>query len=287
MSLWLTQQDSTALSTETVAATFVQVMINGRKLKALIDTGASNNFITEGAVRDCCLETEKVRSTTVTGHDGEAFQGEAGTIGKCTKPTLMTLGDHAEGIMFSVLKKSTIPVILGRSWLRKHKPEMNWEMLQPKFTRCACKRIHEVKEMVYGVPIQERHKQHRVWIPEEILNMEEKGVVIPSEYAEWKGIFDEPLPGEALPKHQPWDHEILLEPGKHPTFGPIYSLSADRLKVLREYIRENLKKGFIQKSTSPAGYPILFAPKKDGNLRLCIDYRQLNSITIKNHYTLP
>src|SRR5436305_6311526 len=48
-----------------------------------------------------------------------------------------------------------------------------------------------------------------------------------------------------------------------------------------------LKKGFIQKSTSLVGYPILFAPKKDSTLRLCVNYQQLNNIIVKNHYTLP
>ena len=90
-----------------------------------------------------------------------------------------------------------------------------------------------------------------------------------------------------LPKHQPWDHEIKLQPGTEPGFGPIYQLSEKELQVLREYLEENLKKGFIQESQSPAGYPILFAPKKDRSLRLCVDYRKLNDITIKNQYPLP
>ena len=59
------------------------------------------------------------------------------------------------------------------------------------------------------------------------------------------------------------------------------------MKVLRQYLDENLKKGFIRESKSPARYPILFAPKKDGTLRLCVDYRRLNDITIKNRYPLP
>ena len=92
---------------------------------------------------------------------------------------------------------------------------------------------------------------------------------------------------KALPKYQPWDHKIELEPGKTPTFGPIYTLSEKELKVLRDYLDENLKKGFIRESKSPAGYPILFAPKKDGKLRLYVDYRKLNDITIKNRYLLP
>ena len=56
---------------------------------------------------------------------------------------------------------------------------------------------------------------------------------------------------------------------------------------MKDFLEENLAKGFIQESKSPAGTPILFAPKKDGSLKLCVDYRGLNSITVKNRYPLP
>ena len=75
--------------------------------------------------------------------------------------------------------------------------------------------------------------------------------------------------------------------GKEPTFGPIYALLEKELKTLREGLNKDLVRGFIRKSTSPAGYPILFVPKKDSLLRQCIDYRKLNDITIKNRYLLP
>jgi len=90
-----------------------------------------------------------------------------------------------------------------------------------------------------------------------------------------------------LPPHRPYDHKIQLEPGTTPPFGPLYTLSETELKALDEYIKENLTKGYIQASTSPAGAPILFVKKRDGSLRLCVDYRGLNKITIKNRHPLP
>ena len=83
------------------------------------------------------------------------------------------------------------------------------------------------------------------------------------------------------------DMAIDLQPGTEPPYGPIYPLSQTELAALREFLEENLKKGFIRESKSPAGAPILFAPKKDGGLRLCVDYRGLNAITVKNRYPLP
>ena len=64
-------------------------------------------------------------------------------------------------------------------------------------------------------------------------------------------------------------------------------MSHKELLVLKEYIEENLAKGFIQHSSSPAGASVLFVKKSDGSLRLCVDYRGLNEMIIKNRYPLP
>lgn len=109
---------------------------------------------------------------------------------------------------------------------------------------------------------------------------------VPQEFWKYPRIFQERGKGQ-LPEHKPWDHEIPLIPGAQPAFKPIYSLSGKELEALREYIDKNLERGYIRPSSSPAGYPILFVPKKNGKLRLCVDYRQLNDITIKNRYPLP
>jgi len=84
-----------------------------------------------------------------------------------------------------------------------------------------------------------------------------------------------------------FDHHIPLKEGQHPKFHRIYPLNRDQEAALEECSEENLRKGYIRPSTSPAGYPILFVSEKDGQLRLCVDYRQLNDITIKNRYPRP
>jgi hypothetical protein len=76
-----------------------------------------------------------------------------------------------------------------------------------------------------------------------------------------------------------------LEEGKVPPFGPLYGMSCDELLILKEYLESNLKKGFIQ--AEPAAAPVLFVKKPSGGLRFCVDYRGLNSMTIKNRYPLP
>ena len=91
---------------------------------------------------------------------------------------------------------------------------------------------------------------------------------------------------DELPEHGPQDHVIDLHSGI-PPFGPLYNLSNTELKVLRSYRDNNLMKGFIQEFSSPVGAPILFVKKKNGSLRLCVDYRGLNQLTINNCYPLP
>jgi hypothetical protein len=92
---------------------------------------------------------------------------------------------------------------------------------------------------------------------------------------------------EGLPDHGPWDHEIKLKEGAQLKFFKVYHTNELQDKELKDYLEKNLKIGHIRPSTSPAGYPVLFVPKKDGKLRMCVDYRQLNAETVKNRYPLP
>jgi hypothetical protein len=73
---------------------------------------------------------------------------------------------------------------------------------------------------------------------------------------------------------------------KEPKLQYIYLLSEKELQVLREYINENLKKGYIRSSILLIRYSVLFVPKLNGKLRMCVDYRQFNAIIVKNRYIL-
>lgn len=92
---------------------------------------------------------------------------------------------------------------------------------------------------------------------------------------------------KTLPSSNEYDHAIDLVPGAKVPYGPIYPLSQKELAELRRYLNENLKNGRIRESKSPAGAPILFVPKANGSLRLCVDYRGLNKVSVKNRYPLP
>lgn len=101
---------------------------------------------------------------------------------------------------------------------------------------------------------------------------------------EFADIFKD-VPG--LPPVRPVDHTIPLAPGAAPVSRPMYRLSPVELEEVKRQVTDLLAKGMVRPSTSPYSAPILFVGKKDGTLRMCIDYRGLNSSTIKNRYPLP
>jgi hypothetical protein len=104
--------------------------------------------------------------------------------------------------------------------------------------------------------------------------------------SEFKDVFPDDLPS-GLPPQREIDHRIELEPGQNPPSKPTYRLSQPETDELKKQLGELLAKGHIRESKSPYGAPVLFVKKKDGSMRMCIDYRALNKITIKNKYPLP
>ena len=109
---------------------------------------------------------------------------------------------------------------------------------------------------------------------------------LPKHLHEYLHVFDA-QEAEKLPPHRHCDHKIEVKPGTTPPSGPLYNMSVQELRVLRKWLDENLEKGFIRASNSPAASPVLFARKPGGGLRFCVDYRGLNAITIKNRCPLP
>ncbi|GJR06390.1 putative reverse transcriptase domain-containing protein [Tanacetum coccineum] len=98
-------------------------------------------------------------------------------------------------------------------------------------------------------------------------------------------VFPEDLPG--LPPTRQVEFQIDLVPGAAPVARAPYRLAPSEMKELSEQLKELSDKDFIRPSSSPWGAPVLFVKKKDGSFRMCIDYRELNKLTVKNRYPLP
>ena len=110
---------------------------------------------------------------------------------------------------------------------------------------------------------------------------------VPVEYSDYSNVFSTENIVKILENTEINEHVIKLEKGKQLPFGLIYSLGPVKLEILKIYIKTNLANDFIQFFKSPAGALILFDRKPDRSLCLCVDYRSLNNITIKNQYPLP
>jgi len=102
---------------------------------------------------------------------------------------------------------------------------------------------------------------------------------------EFADVFQEDLPG--VPPERPVEFRIDLVPGAAPIAMAPYRLAPPEMQELSTQLQELLDKGFIRPSSSPWGAPILFVKKKDWSHRMCIDYQELNKLTIKNRYPLP
>ena len=101
---------------------------------------------------------------------------------------------------------------------------------------------------------------------------------------EFTDVFAEPF---SLPPQRSVDFGFELESGMRPISKAPYRMAPVEMLELKQQLEELAEKGFIRPSVSPWGAPVLFVRKKDGSLRLCIDYRELNKVTIKNKYPLP
>jgi hypothetical protein len=130
-----------------------------------------------------------------------------------------------------------------------------------------------------GLPVAQSRLSSAIVSPGDPLERSRRRVL--SDYSD---VFGD-LPG--LPPSREVDHKIELVAGATPPSRPTYSLSASETVELKKQLEELEAAGFIQPSKSPFGAPILFVKKKDGTMRMCVDYRALNNVTIKNAYPLP
>jgi len=122
------------------------------------------------------------------------------------------------------------------------------------------------------------------------IGREEEGGVqletLPKPYWLNKELFEEKK-AKILAPRRTFDHSINLKEGAEPPWGPIYPMSAHQLNELDKYLKEIMAEGKVADSESPYGARILFVPKPDGSRRLCVDYRNINKLTILNKYALP
>ena len=117
-------------------------------------------------------------------------------------------------------------------------------------------------------------------------NLQDIKKKLPSEYHDYLDVFDRAQANQ-LPPHRDSDHKIELLGDAKPPQSRAYRMPPYKLEKVKEYLTENLSKGFITPSKAPYSSPVLFAMKANGDLRFCVDYRKLNAMTKRNRYPLP
>eukprot|EP00253_Pinus_taeda_P010917 PITA_10917 len=181
------------------------------------------------------------------------FEGAKRQVTAKIKDCSFTIAGQPITIDLNVLPLGSYDILIGMDWLEKH-----WSLVD-----CKTKVIY----------FRDQHGSMK----------EMQGIKRPVQ--EFADVFPEEIPG--LPPRRNIDFTIELVPGAAPVSRAPYRMSVPELTELKIQLQELLDKDYIRPSVSPWGAPVLFVKKKDGTLRMCIYYRQLNKLTIKNKYPLP
>ncbi len=215
---------------------------------ALLDSGAAGHFIDSEFVGQLHLKLTPCNSSLAV----EALDGRPlgkGKILRLTEPVKLHFGTlHSEKIKFYGIQSPTHPLILGLPWLRTHDPQISW-------------REGQITE--WGPACQERCLSKITRKPNTTTTSTVDTLNLPLEYADLIEVFSERKASQ-LPSHRSVDCSIDLLPGTTPPKGRIFPLSQPESESMKTYIQEELAKGFIRLSTSPASAGFFFVKKKDG-----------------------
>jgi hypothetical protein len=185
----------------------------------------------------------------------------------------VTLAEQDFPTNMIVLKGQDIDVILGMNWLAHHKAILNTELRTIRLS-------YGQEEVLLSIPVATTAKPFGSVYEAIIPEIQDILVV-----CEFLDVFPEDLPG--LPLERDVEFVIELKLGTAPVSRRSYRMPSNELTELKTQLQDLLEKGFIRPSLSPWGCPAIFVKKKDQTLRMCVDYRPLNEITIKNKYPLP
>jgi hypothetical protein len=186
----------------------------------------------------------------------------------------LELGSRKFRVNLIVMPGLVLDVIIGMNWMK------NWWTIIDTSSRLLTLKDPQ-GEGTFQVPLTERTDLVSVTCVMEVVPIRQIPVV-----CEFPYVFPDELPG--LPPDRDVEFGIELIPGTAPISRRPYRMPPDELAEMKKQLEELLKKGFIRPSKSEWGCPALFVKKKkEGTLRICVDYRPLNAVTIKNKYPLP
>ncbi|KAJ9545025.1 hypothetical protein OSB04_024732 [Centaurea solstitialis] len=266
--------------------------VNSKPALVLFDTGASKSFVSTSF----CKGFSNVMGRLDEPLEVEIADEKSVIVRNIYRGNVIELG----GVRFRVdlipIPMKEINVVLGMSWLGRHGAWFDCEGQRVKIrnpsggdliiTGNGLKRpprtcsLAKARRYVKGGGMS-----YLVYVAEIAGEKKRKTVADVPVVRDFPDVFPEDLPG--VPPERQVEFGIDLIPGAAPVAKAPYRLAPPEMQELSNQLEELLGQGFIRPSSSPWGAPILFVKKKDGSMRMCIDYRELNKLTVKNRYPLP
>ncbi|KAL0291142.1 UNVERIFIED_CONTAM: Transposon Tf2-12 polyprotein [Sesamum calycinum] len=256
----------------------------------LIDPGSTHSYISSE------LASKILGKNSPLGYNLMVYLPVGGgvVVNSVRKGSIVRIGDVNLPVDLVVMDLKEFDVILGMDWLAQHravvdcykkevmiessgKPKVVFVGDRQVVPVCVISAIEARRLMLEGCEVYLAHV-----IDAEKVNPTLEEIPVVRDFPE---VFPDNLPG--LPPHREVDFTIETLPGVAPISIAPYRMAPVELQELKKQLEELLEKGFVRPSTSPWGAPVLFVKKKDGSMRLCVDYRQLNRVTVKNKYPLP
>jgi len=237
--------------------------------------------------------------------------GSAHTVTRQVKAVPLSIAEYSDSLSLNVLPLHSHDIILGEPWLTATDCVIHWKsrrvvishrgstiQLTTSFERAdeplisAPSTLNLLSRKQFASSLQPEDELFLAVViqqPPVSANTSTQQASKPSILPDWVSdefgdVFQQP---SSLPPHREIDMSIDLKPGAEPPFQPPRPMSAPMLDELRKQLTKLQDAGFIEPSNAPYGAPVLFVRKKDGSLRMCMDYRALNRITIRNRYPLP
>jgi hypothetical protein len=265
------------------------IPLYGNLACVLFDSGATHSFISSTYVKLCNLSTRPLEQNISV----STLVGSVVTCRKCVKNCPILLGGRtllAKLVVFGILG---FDIILGMDWLSRYGAKIDCRKKEIVFHTSGNEKFRFCESNVRATPpllsavqarrdVKEGAQAYLAYVlakPKVEQKLEEIVVVrhYPNVFAEATG----------LPPDREVEFTIDLVLGAQLMHKAPYRMAPVELKELKEQLQEFLDRGFIHPSVSPWGAPVLFVKKKDGSMQICIDYRELNRITVKNKYPLP
>ena len=256
----------------------------------LVDLGATHSFASKPF-----LDRFQIEIQPLGGHMRVSLlAGDLLFSDRVVKDNRVLIGGQEFPADLVALDMRDFDVVLGMDWLSRHRAILDCYKKEVKLHR---PRKLEVKfrgirrelssNMISAMAAQRMLRKGCLGYLAYVVETEKEGTLVDEipVVKEFPDVFPDDIAG--LPPDREVEFTIDLIPGTEPISIPPYRMAPAELRELKAQLEELLSKGFIRLSISPWGAPVLFVKKKDGSLRLCIDYRQLNRVTIRNQYPLP